>query len=644
MKKISSFIISVLLVQALNAQTLFTFGDYKVDKKEFAQFYADNNFDKNKYSQESIDNYINMYALYRMKIIEAQNLRLDTIPKIKSEILALKKQLAKPYFVDQNVMNDLLDEVKSRYNTEVEIAHIQITTWGNDTAEAYTRIQQIYKDIQSKKISFEDAVAQFSDDGYSKAQNGYLGYVSALDIKYEIENAAFSTAPGQISKPFKTNNAYHIVKVINKRPALGKLHVAQILVKPSNPTVPEAVDEAKALAEKLLSELKNGADFNTYVQKYSQDHLTKDNNGIIAPFNPGTYQLQFEEVAFNLNDKNPYGAIVHTEFGFHIIKFISRESKPDFAQVQSQLTTQLKSSNRVAIAEKKLKDNQLKAMNFKEHPQHFSTLIDWITADSSKVIDLNKKDISQLSKVLFSLNKKDYTQADFIRFTIDATGGQIYGKKDESITQLYDLYKNNILETTHLEELYKNNAEYRTAFERDRNGILIFELMNQRVFQKSNEDLDGILEYYNANSSKYTYNPAFEGYILETESKEALVALLPHLTDYNTIRETIFEFNQESPFRVDHINGKYEYSLMPNLKTDNLTALKPSDIFMTPNGKYSVIIPEKLIPAGTIKPFSEARVHVANDYQTYLDEQWSKELLNKYPLKVNSKVAQTIKK
>jgi len=626
------------------AQTLFTFGNEKVDKKEFVKFYDENNFDKDKYSRNSIDNYINMYALYKMKIKEAERLQIDTLPKVKSEIISLKKQLAKPYLVDQSIVESLMNEVKARYNTEVEVAHILISSWGNDTLQAYQEINQIYNDINKGTITFEEAAKKHSDDGYSKGQGGYLGYISALDIKYGIENAAYSTDKGQISKPIKTDMGYHIVKVINKRPAKGKIEVAQILIKPNKPSVPESVTEAQTLAEQILKELKAGANFDEYVQKYSDDLISKNDKGVITPFLPGTYELAFEKAAFNIEKNGEYAPIVQTEFGFHIIKLIKRHDKPPFEEAKSQLTQRLKLDGRLAEAEKKMKENQLKKFNFVEHTENIHTILDWASDDTAKVIDLRAKDLSAFKGNLFSIKGKTYSQKDFFDYMIDVTGGQIYGKKEESINQLYELYKNNILENVHLDELYKNNEQYRTSFDRDRNGILIFELMNQKVFQKSNEDVDALQKFYEDNKTKYTYKPGFEGYILETESEDALKKLLPLLSDYNSIREIIFDYNQQSPVKVDHINGKYEYYLMPNLKTNNIQVYKPSEIFMTPNGKYSVIIPEKTFDAGTIKPFNESRAQVANDYQMYLDEQWSKELLERYPLKVNTKVSQSIKK
>lgn len=643
-KKLLLFLTTLFCLGIVNlsAQTLFSYGNFKVDKKEFLRFYDENCFDKNKNSKESIETYLNMYALYKMKIKEAEILRLDTIPKVNSEIENLRRTLAKPYLIDNNVVDLLLKEVSMRYNEEIEIAHIQLTTWGNDTAEAYKQIHEIYNEIKNNKISFEDAVSKYSDDGYTKSQKGYIGYISALDIKYGIENAAYATKIGEISVPVKSELGYHIVKVINKRAKKGKLHIAQILVKPTNPTNPKDVEEAKALSEKILNELKAGANFEEYVAKYSADHISKDKKGIIEPFYPGTYQLQFEKVAFNLNKPGEYGEIVQTEFGFHIIRFIQREDNAPFESVKSQYSQRLKQDGRVKIAEEKLKSEKLIKMNFKENSDNYRELVTWVNADTSKVLDFTQKNYSKMDKPLFSLKGNTYKQNDFIDYIIDITGGQIYGKKDETLSQLYDLYKTNTLDNIHLDELYKNNADYRSVFDRDRNGILIFELMNQRIWQKSNDDLDGLLSYYEANKSKYTYKAGFEGYILECVSEESLKKVLPLLTDFKNIPDILFDYNETAEERVEHIRGKYEYHLMPNLKTDNIPLLQPSEMFKTPNGKSSVIIAEKTFPEGTIKPFNDSRSAVVNDYQIHLDQEWTKELMKKYPIKIDEKVLKTL--
>jgi peptidyl-prolyl cis-trans isomerase D len=103
------------------------------------------------------------------------------------------------------------------------------------------------------------------------------------------------------------------------------VHASHILIAAS-PTEPEKDrQEAKAKAEKILEQLKQGADFAKLAKQDSDDQGTRDHGGDLGFFQRGQMIKPFEDVAFKLK-AGQLSSVVETRFGYHIIRV--EEVKP----------------------------------------------------------------------------------------------------------------------------------------------------------------------------------------------------------------------------------------------------------------------------------------------------------------------------
>ena len=101
------FIMNCNLISAQKDPVILQIDDVTVTKSEFLQIYLKNNPNP-KFDAQSLDEYMELFKKFKLKVIEAEDLGYDTIPKLKKELEGYRKQLAQPYLVDKNKNVNLL--------------------------------------------------------------------------------------------------------------------------------------------------------------------------------------------------------------------------------------------------------------------------------------------------------------------------------------------------------------------------------------------------------------------------------------------------------------------------------------------------------------------------------------------------------
>ena len=221
---------------------------------------------------------------------------------------------------------------------ELEISHILIRTPEDAAPE----------DVQKAKAKMDEAMKQLSDGAsfgkvsasYSDAPNslegGGLGWKTSSQIPSLFLNALQNMQVGEISKPLRSPNGFHILKLTNRRGGSSPLlvdqtHARHILIKLSE-VVSEK--EAKQKMDGIKERLDNGTKFEDMARQYSEDG-SANSGGDLGWVNPGDTVPQFEQA---MNDLAP-GAIsapVRSPFGWHIIQVIERR-KQDMSKEAARL-------------------------------------------------------------------------------------------------------------------------------------------------------------------------------------------------------------------------------------------------------------------------------------------------------------------
>ena len=146
----------------LDRQVLMTIGDQEITVKEFCDVYYKNNLKSDVIEKKTVDEYLDLFITFRMKVMEAERLQLDTSAKFQRELAGYRKQLAKPFMSNDDISDELLQEAYDRMQWDIRASHILIRCDKNalpaDTLRAYNRAM----DIRKKALKGED-FAQLAD-------------------------------------------------------------------------------------------------------------------------------------------------------------------------------------------------------------------------------------------------------------------------------------------------------------------------------------------------------------------------------------------------------------------------------------------------------------------------------------------------
>ena len=484
------FFISIASFAQKKSKTLVTIDKEVTTVDDFKRIYEKNLDAIDNEESKNVSKNLELYINYKLKVKEAYRIKLDTLPSYKREMETYKNQLSAPYMQDTTYLTKLVKDAYFRTKYEIKAKHILIRlprdATPKDTLMAYNKILKIRNRILkgddfekvAKEVS-EDKSAQDNPKTGRKGNKGNLGYFSAFKMVYPFEEAAYTTKVGEISMPFKTRFGYHILKVDELRKSKGDIEVAHILIKNSTPN-------SKKIIDSVYNKLLNKENFKDLAINFSDDNGSKAKGGRLNKFGTGYMVKPFEEASFSLKKEGDFSKPFKTRFGWHIVKLIKKHPIKSFEKIEKQLRAKIKRSSRMQLSEKSI-INKLK----KKY-----AIID---NEKSKEI-LNKKNLraipkDSLQKTLFSINEKKIKQEKFINY--------IRNRRHLPVYTLFDMFKNAEVLAYYKENLIKTEPEYAYTLTEYKDGLLLFELMQRKIWNKSAKDSIGLKNYFNKNLTKY---------------------------------------------------------------------------------------------------------------------------------------------
>jgi peptidyl-prolyl cis-trans isomerase SurA len=305
-KKILLFItcVSSFLIQA--QEYVIEVNNKKITKQEFLQIYLKNNQNP-KFDKASIDEYLELFKKFKLKVLEAESLGYDTIPKLKKELQGYRKSLSAPYLIDKQENLKVVEEAYKRLQKEVKASHILIRldeiASPEDTLKAYARIIAIKQRIENGE-DFTKIAKEVSEDPSVQTNGGDLGYFTAFQMVFPFEEAAYNTPVGQLSTIIRTRFGYHLLKIFDQRSARGIMKAAHIMVAVKRDGNKSDLDVAKKKIDEIYAKLIAGEKFEDLASNFSDDPGSSEKGGKLPEFGSGTTTRmvpEFEEAAFQLN-------------------------------------------------------------------------------------------------------------------------------------------------------------------------------------------------------------------------------------------------------------------------------------------------------------------------------------------------------
>lgn len=590
MKKVNIllfFISTLVLVGCQNSgsksskkEVLFTLGEEPVYVEDFKYVYEKHNSNSDDfYTRKSVEEYLDLYTNFRLKIKEAENLKMDTSRAFIKELAGHRESLAKPYLTEKNVSEELMKEAYDRMQTDVRASHILVLVGEEaepkDTLKAHRRISMIrQKAVEGS--DFAELARTYSEDRSAQTSGGDLGYFGPFSMVYRFEDKAFKTEKGQISEIFRTKFGYHILKVTDKRPTKGKYKVAHIMIRASQGMDKEDSVNAKNKIFEIHSKLKAGESWNELCQTFSEDANSKNYNGELQFIDVNSSIVnEFKNAAFALNDTGEISEPVQTPYGWHIIKLNEKQGIPSYEEVEPSLKLRIERDSRSNLGQKLLlkrlrTENQL--VENKENLELAASKADSTLVDGTFKMPEKDKD---LDKVLFSIMDEKYTIRDLYSHLQKQ-------KKTRPVSPDYfvrlgytDFVNKSMLdyENTHLEEKY---IDFKMLYKEYRDGILMFNLMDEKVWSQSTEDTVGLKNFFDSNAKDYQWKERLDAVIYDCESGEVAEKVKSEL-EFGK-----YPVNNPAPIRV-----YYEYR-KDELSEEDMNTIKNLTKRLVTNKDFSV--------------------------------------------------------
>ncbi|MBB69099.1 MAG: peptidylprolyl isomerase [Flavobacteriaceae bacterium] len=624
--------VNFTIAQSIDSENLMTIGGETISVKEFLRVYNKNIDLVQDESQKNIDYYLNLYTNYKLKLKEARTLGFDKKDSYKKEFESYKNQLSKAYTTDKEVTETLVKEAYNRTTSEVKAHHILVRIQpGQDTLAAYEKIKalrsrMVKEDFTSLRTALHDGKSVFVED---------LGYFSAFKMVYDFENAAFNTPLGQTSKPFRTQFGYHVVKVLDKRPSKGKVQVAHIMIA-NNQKDSTLVPENRI--KEIFRSIQEGDSFESLAKQFSDDKSSAAKGGVMNPFKSGDIRSEiFVNTAFGLKEIGAISEPIQSQFGWHILKLISKTPVEPYEQIKVDLEQKVKRDARSKVIRQKMLE-KLKQQYTISQPSLESVVAKIQKNDAD---DTWEVEASMEPQVFLKIESQELSYRDFLdllnknKRSFKASTG-----KSKFISNQYALFLGNNLFQYKKNNLINENEDYANVLKEYEEGLLLFDIMENKIWKGAQLDSIGLKSYYNENTSKFKSNSKITATIARSNKKKKLKAV-KKMWSQGFSTDAISQKLNERDQALIFSSGDFEIDspLIPK----NMVFNKGISEIYSLDDNY-VLLNISNIETPQILSFEDAKGAVISKYQSVLESKWLETLRNKYPIVINEKILSDLKK
>ncbi|WP_100609939.1 peptidylprolyl isomerase [Confluentibacter lentus] len=643
LKCFSVFLLTLFLLegqaQSKSKDVLFTVDKDTIYISEFIRVYNKNLDLVQDESQKDVDAYLNMFINYKLKLKEAKSLGFDKKPSYIRELATYKQQLAQNFITDSKVTDALVEEAYDRVLNEVEASHILIRVDQNanpqDTLDAYNAVLKFRE--RALKEGFETVRKEVHNGQTIFGED--LGYFSGFKMVYPFETVAYNTNIGEISQPFRTQFGYHIVYVKNKRKSRGELTVAHIMVVDKKGD--SIAGNSEIRIQDIYKKLNQGEDFEALAKQFSDDTNSASKGGLLSPFTSGQLSSQeFEEVAFTLDDIGEVSKPFKSNFGWHIVRLYDKKPVESFQDLKPQLEAQVKRDDRSKIIDKALHD-KLKAKYLVDNHQpalaYFASLLNENYFKRSWQLPLDFEG----DKIVFKIKNKPFTYKDFGNYLVkNQSNASIKETYTDIVTKAYDSFLNTSLVEYQEANLENENEDFANIVSEYRDGLLLFDLMENVIWSTTTSDSLEIQKFYESHKDNYFFPERVDA-VVASSAKQNVIKKVAELLNSNMDLENIK--------KLVNTNGEVQVFFTSDIMDASHQALPTDFEFKKGISKtYKhhdafVIVQVKDIMPKKLKTFEEARGEVLSDYQVVKENKWLEELKTKYKVEVNQESLSKVK-
>ena len=629
--------LSFLNAQISESDVLLTISEEPILASEFIRVYNKNLNLVQDDSQKEVESYLKLFINYKLKLAEATSLGYDKDPEYVKELRSYKNQLTQNYLTDKNVTDELVLEAYDRTLNEVKAQHVlvRIEEFETDTLQAYSAIQAFQErlkndDFESLKKEIHDGKSIFVED---------LGFFTAFKMAYKFESVAFNTKVGEVSKPFRTKFGFHVVKVLEKRKSKGQVIVAHIMI--AN-TQKDTTLVAKDRIQELHRLLLQGEDFGNIAKQFSDDKSSSMRSGELKPFKSGQINSTlFENTAFSLKEKEDISEPIQTQFGWHILKLIDKQAVKEFNSLKLDLESQVRKDSRSQLVKSKMLAKLLSQYQLTGLNPNLALLKSNIVYDkSNKTWKLS--DQIKDSKSFLVIQKTSYSFGDFINF-LNKNNKLINPNwaTEFAVNKQYKFFLEQSVFRYKKDNLENENQDFANILNEYREGLLLFELMQDKIWEGAKKDTIGLNAFYNENKDKYLWPERVIGSVARSSNAKN-IKKVRKLWASGKSNQSIDELLNKIQQNVIFSTGEFELGLSPLPESFTPRVKSQLSKIIKENNSFYIVNVKEFMPQSQ-KSLEDSRGQLISDYQTKLETQWILELKSKFNVKVNEDVFQKVK-
>ena len=627
-----SFLFTTVYAQSSD-EVLLTINDHNYTVADFERVYTKNLDLLKDESQKDLDNYMDLYVLYQLKVQKAYALDLDEKESYKEELDKHRRELAEKYFTDEKQLDKLVKEAFDRSAFEREASHILIRidqfASPQDTLKAYQKAMEVYEKAQSE-ADFGELAVEYSEDPSAKQNKGYLGYFTVFRMVYPFESAAFETPIGEVSKPVRSRFGYHIIKVTDEKPIRYFRSISLIRI---NEADFADANQAEEMINKAYSELKQGKP----IEEVSEHYVYGAKNGFrkIEKFYPGSLSVQgLDDKVYEMIE-GQYTKPFSDRGSWYIVQLDKILPMPTYEESYANIRRRVISDSRAQVLKKDLNKHLQEKYQFKTVSNALQSVFnlykgktnseDW-TLPTPKNADetIATYDGGQFTAGELSdfLNKRLGLKADF---TISET--YLNNEWEEFVS--YNLKKNY---DANLENMF---PEFKYTVQEYREGLLLFDLMEQEIWTKAQQDTLAQQTYFQNHAEKYEEPAKIVGALMIYDTEKEAEKAMKFYQKNHSYEKTVEKHQPENWYKGDMAETDER---LKNSKKPQENAVQVFPV----KSKFALLIVEDYVPA-KIPDWKDVETRVAYDYQSFYETEWNNELKQNAKIVINQSAFDKLK-
>jgi peptidyl-prolyl cis-trans isomerase SurA len=567
-------------------------------------------------------NFLDLYLDYRAKLEAARDAGYFEDESILTELNQYEMQSVYPYWMENRLKDEMLQELYERSLEQIRASHILINVGQqptpSDTLNAWNRLLEARERFRNGE-DFDELSKEYSSSDRGRSMGGDIGYFGAGRTVKEFEDVAYSTPVNEVSLPFRTQFGYHMLYVKERRETVPEKLFSHIYFQAgqNNNSVLERAGEA---SEKL----KAGEDWTIVVHEYSEDQSSVPRAGQIGWIQQGQYAAKFDSTIMSLKAPGDITEPFQSEYGVHIVKLDSVKTYENDEQRKAELEDLLKNLPRYRNARGTTLDRVKDAGNAQVHQDNLEIISKKVSGSPGVSFENLDWQDNFRSMPVYSINGSTYSVGDYFEW--------LETKWEQSQTRVYahDFTDQFIDEKTenHVLEITKREfPEFARLSDQYLDGLVVFKITEDSVWNYASTDTASLKELYQSDSQRYWYEKRFEYYRFSAA----------HDT---TIQKGVDMYKSGMP--VDSISGNIQGLTIRRDMVTNLDEHPVSLLADLEEGEFTEVFAHRarrnrLLLETVHEPrqmeFEEAFHRLVSDYQPIREKEWLQNIRQTYRVK-----------